>query len=134
METVGFELYVRESRAIFSFLTNDNLFAIFIAWPIDEFPSVKADIEGEFMRVVDSIPGFAKRVRSGRREEHFYGRADLPNYLRRPFGPGWALAGDAGCHKDPLDGLGICDAFRDADFLAEAVHEACRARVLLTLH
>jgi flavin-dependent dehydrogenase len=121
--TEGFELYVRGRRAIFSFLTNDNLFAIFIAWPIDKFASVKADIEGEFMRVVDSIPGFAERVRSGRREERFYGRADLPNYLRRPFGPGWALVGDAGCHKDPLDGLGICDAFRDADFLAEAVHE-----------
>ena len=121
--TEGFELYVRNRRAIFSFLTNDNLFAIFIAWPINEFASVKADIEGELMRVVDSIPGFAERVRSGRREERFYGSADLPNYLRRPFGPGWALVGDAGCHKDPLDGLGICDAFRDADFLAAALHE-----------
>lgn len=121
--TEGFELYVRDCRAIFSFLTNDNLFAIFIAWPIDKFASVKADIEAEFMRVVDSIPGFAERVRSGRREERFYGTADLPNFLRRPFGPGWALVGDSGCHKDPLDGLGICDAFRDADFLAAAIHE-----------
>jgi flavin-dependent dehydrogenase len=121
--TEGFELYVRDRRAVFSFLTNDNLFAIFIAWPIDRFDSVKADIEGEFMRVVDSIPEFAERVRSGRREERFYGTADLPNFLRRPFGPGWALVGDSGCHKDPLEGLGICDAFRDADFLAEGIHE-----------
>ena len=121
--TEGFEWYVRERRAVFSFLTNDNLFAIFIGWPIDKFHLVKADIEGQFMRVVDSIPGFAERVHSGRREESFYGTADLPNFLRRPFGPGWALVGDAGCHKDPLMGLGICDAFRDADFLATAVHE-----------
>jgi flavin-dependent dehydrogenase len=121
--TEGFELYVRENRAIFSFLTNDNLFAIFVAWPIDQFDSVRADIEGQFMRVVDLVPGFAERVRAGRREERFYGTADLPNFLRRPFGPGWALVGDAGCHKDPFMALGICDAFRDADFLAEAVHE-----------
>lgn len=31
--------------------------------------------------------------------------------------------GDAGCHKDPFEALGICDALRDADFLATAVHE-----------
>jgi len=122
--TEGFEWYMRKDRVIFSFLTNDNLFAIFIGWPIGEFSSVKASIEGEFMQVVDQIPGFAERVRSGRREERFYGAADLPNFLRRPFGPGWALVGDAGCHKDPMMALGICDAFRDADFLATAIHES----------
>jgi 2-polyprenyl-6-methoxyphenol hydroxylase-like FAD-dependent oxidoreductase len=115
--------YIRKNRVIFSFLTNDNLFAIFIGWPIIEFSSVKADIEGQFMRAVDLIPGFAERVRSGRREERFYGAADLPNFLRRPFGPGWALVGDAGCHKDPMMAQGICDAFRDADFLSTAIHE-----------
>ena len=121
--TEGFEWYIRKNRVIFSFLTNDNLFAIFIGWPINEFSSVKTDIEGQFMRVVDLIPGFAERVRSGRREERFYGAADLPNFLRRPFGPGWALVGDAGCHKDPMMAQGICDAFRDADFLSAAIHE-----------
>jgi len=121
--TEGFEWYLRKNRVIFSFLTNDNLFAIFIGWPIDEFGLVKADIEGQFMRVVDQIPGFAERVRSGSREERFYGAADLPNYLRRPFGPGWALVGDAGCHKDPMMAHGICDAFRDADLLTTAIHE-----------
>jgi len=120
--TEGFEMYLRGRRVIFAFSTNDNLFAIFIAWPIEQFRSVKADIEGEFMRVVDLVPRFAERVRSGRREEPFYGSADLPSFLRRPFGPGWALVGDAGCHKDPFMALGICDAFRDADFLAAAIH------------
>lgn len=80
--TEGFEMYLRNNRAIFSFSTNDNLFAIFIAWPIGEFHSVKADIEGQFMKVVDSVPAFAERVRCGRREERFYGSADLPNFLR----------------------------------------------------
>ena len=29
--------------------------------------------------------------------------------------------GDAGCHKDPFLALGVCDAFRDAELLADAV-------------
>ena len=119
----GFEWYMRTNRVIFAFRTNDNLFAIFIGWPISEFNSVKSEIECQFMNVVDLIPGFAERVRSGRREERFYGAADLPNFLRRPFGAGWALVGDAGCHKDPMMAHGICGAFRDADFLSAAIHE-----------
>ena len=129
--TEGFELYLRGNRAIFSFSTNDNLFAIFIAWPIDEFASVKADVEGQFMRVVDLVPEFAERVRCGRREERFYGTADLPNFMRRPFGPGWALVGDAGCHKDPFGALGVCDAFRDAELLTAAIHEGLAGYRLL---
>ena len=129
--TEGFEMYLRGKRVIFAFSTNDNLFAIFIAWPIEKFQSVKADIEGQFMEVVDMVPRFAERVRSGRREERFFGTADLPNFLRRPFGPGWALVGDAGCHKDPMEGLGICDALRDADFLAAAVHEGLAGHIPL---
>ena len=121
--TEGFELYIRDKRAIFSFSTNDNLFAIFVAWPIDEFRSVKANVETEFMKAVDLVPEFSERVRCGRREERFYGTANLPNFLRRPFGKGWALVGDASCHKDPFMALGICDALRDADFLTAAVHE-----------
>jgi 2-polyprenyl-6-methoxyphenol hydroxylase-like FAD-dependent oxidoreductase len=70
--------------------------------------------------VVAAIPGLAERVAGGRREERFYGATQLPNFLRRAVGPGWALVGDAGCHKDPFMALGLCDALRDAEFLAEA--------------
>ena len=117
----GLELYHRDRRVIFAFPTNDGLFAIFVAWPIDELKSVRADIERELLVVVDGVPEFAERVRAGRREERFYGATALPNFLRRPYGPGWALVGDAGCHKDPYRALGVCDAFRDAELLADAV-------------
>lgn len=49
------------------------------------------------------------------------GTADLPNFYRKPYGPGWALVGDAGYHKDPITGWGISDAFRDAELLSEAL-------------
>jgi flavin-dependent dehydrogenase len=45
----------------------------------------------------------------------------LPARMRRPYGTGWALVGDAGWWKDPLSTYGITDAFRDAELLARAV-------------
>jgi flavin-dependent dehydrogenase len=44
-----------------------------------------------------------------------------PARLRRPYGPGWALVGDAGWWKDPLSTHGITDALRDAELLTAAV-------------
>jgi flavin-dependent dehydrogenase len=46
----------------------------------------------------------------------------LPNQVRAPIGPGWALVGDAGYHRDAVTGHGITDAFRDAELLADALH------------
>jgi 2-polyprenyl-6-methoxyphenol hydroxylase-like FAD-dependent oxidoreductase len=119
----GLELYVRPERVIFAFPTNDSLFAIFTAWPIDCQRVVQADLERHFVAVIDLLPDLAERVRAGRREERFSGAANLPNFLRSPYGPGWALVGDAGCHKDPYLALGICDAFRDAELLVDAIDQ-----------
>jgi flavin-dependent dehydrogenase len=119
----GLEIYMRQRRVIFAFPTNNYLFSIFIGWPIDEFHQVRSDIAGSFMQALELAPALAQRVRAGRREERFYGMADVPSFFRKPYGPGWALVGDAGCHKDPFMALGICDAFRDAELLANAVDE-----------
>jgi 2-polyprenyl-6-methoxyphenol hydroxylase-like FAD-dependent oxidoreductase len=117
------ELHVLpERRAIFAFRTNDDLFAIFVGWPITDFPRVRANLEGSFLAVLDLVPDLAARVRAGRRAERFYGTGDVPNFLRTPAGPGWALVGDAACHKDPFLALGVADALRDAELLAEAAH------------
>jgi 2-polyprenyl-6-methoxyphenol hydroxylase-like FAD-dependent oxidoreductase len=91
-------------------------------WPQSEFEANRDDIEGAFGKTLEMAPAFAERIRRGQRETRFMGPGDLANFFRTPFGPGWALVGDAGYHKDPVTGLGIADAFRDADFLAEALH------------
>jgi flavin-dependent dehydrogenase len=124
----GLRIHVRHNRAIFACPTNDNLFLTFVAWPIAEMPVVRADIEGQFMQVLDQIPSLGEQIRNGRREERFYGATDVPNFFRKPYGPGWALVGDAGCHKDPFDALGICDALRDAELLVNALDEGLSGR------
>ena len=45
----------------------------------------------------------------------------MPNYFRKPYGPGWALVGDAGYNRDFITAQGIMDAFRDAELCAAAL-------------
>ena len=47
--------------------------------------------------------------------------AGRPGFLRRSYGNGWALVGDAGYFKDPLTSHGITDALRDAELLARGI-------------
>jgi flavin-dependent dehydrogenase len=49
------------------------------------------------------------------------GTSDLPNLVRAAYGPGWALAGDAELVMDPITGLGIGHALRDAELLSSAI-------------
>jgi flavin-dependent dehydrogenase len=121
-------VYVRPDKMIIPFPTSDGLYAVFVGWPIQCFTSVRTNMEAHFMAAVDAIPELSARVRSGRREERFFGVADLPNFFRKPHGRGWALVGDAGLHKDPCLALGICDAFRDVDFLADALDAGLSGR------
>jgi flavin-dependent dehydrogenase len=81
------------------------------------------------MAALDRVPELVDRIRGGTREERFLGATDLPNFMRKPYGAGWALVGDAGCHKDPFMALGICDALRDAELLADAVDAGLSGKV-----
>lgn len=117
----GAEIYLRPGRMFITFPTNEYLTSIYVAWPHSEFHVFRADIAGNFLKTLDLAPRFAERVRQGKQEGRFVGTADLPNFFRKPSGPGWALVGDAGYHKDPYQGQGIMDAFRDAELLVEAI-------------
>jgi flavin-dependent dehydrogenase len=122
------ELYPRPDRMIIAAPTNDGKTLTIIYWPNAAFHEVRSDVEGHFLKALDLVPGLAERVRSGKRAERFYGTAELPNFFRQSYGPGWALVGDAGYHKDPILAQGISDAFRDAELLAEAVDAGLSGR------
>jgi 2-polyprenyl-6-methoxyphenol hydroxylase-like FAD-dependent oxidoreductase len=117
------EFYTRPDRTIVAFPTNDRQSAIFVEWPNRDFHEFRAELESNFLATLDQIaPDLGARAHGGRRAHRFMGTADLPNFFRKPYGPGWALVGDAGCHKDPITAQGITDAFRDAELLAQAIH------------
>ena len=114
------EIYGRPGCALGAWPTNDGLLMTYLAWPIARFGEFRRDVEGNFLRTLDTV-GLGDRVRAGRRAERFRGSPDLPSYFRQPYGPGWALVGDAGLLLDPITGQGISHAFRDAELLADAV-------------
>jgi 2-polyprenyl-6-methoxyphenol hydroxylase-like FAD-dependent oxidoreductase len=76
-----------------------------------------------------AVPALAARLRRARRTSPVRGAVRPPNQIRQAFGPGWALVGDAGYHRDPITGYGISDAFRDAELLAGALDRALRGEV-----
>ena len=128
IDSKSLEFYARREFALAAFPTNNGLFGVFVSWASRLLPQVGHNLEESFMQAIDQIPGLGERLRGGRREERLYGALDQPNFLRKPFGPGWALVGDAGCHKDPFLALGISDAFRDAEFLADAIDATLSGR------
>jgi 2-polyprenyl-6-methoxyphenol hydroxylase-like FAD-dependent oxidoreductase len=80
------------------------------------------------MRSFELVPEFAEQVHAATRETRFVGSGNLPGFFRQPYGPGWALVGDAGHHKHPITGFGISDAFRDAELLASALDDCFAGR------
>jgi flavin-dependent dehydrogenase len=104
--------------------TNGGLQVVIVFWPRGEFRAVRANVEQSFHDALTLAPPLAERIEAGERADRFYGIADLPFYYRKPYGPGWALVGDAGYHKDPITAQGITDAFRDAELLADAIDAA----------
>lgn len=123
-----FETYIRPRRGFAAMDTNDGLTVIVGGFPVEEFKAnIKTDIEGNFTKAIGLAPAFAERVRSATRETRFSG-AVTPNFFLKPFGPGWALVGDAGYLKDPITAQGILDAFRDSELCVSAVDEALGGR------
>jgi 2-polyprenyl-6-methoxyphenol hydroxylase-like FAD-dependent oxidoreductase len=115
------ELYVRNHVAFGGAPTNDGLHLVMVNWPARDFTAVRGDVERRAWQALEAAPDFLARVREGRREEKWYGTAGVPGYLRKPYGKGWALVGDASYNRDPITAQGISDAFLDAERLAQAL-------------
>jgi 2-polyprenyl-6-methoxyphenol hydroxylase-like FAD-dependent oxidoreductase len=118
-----FEQYARPARGFAAAPTNDGLTLVVAGWPFEECEANKHDIEGNCLATIGIAPEFAERMRGATREARFAGTS-VPGYFRRPFGPGWALVGDAGYNKDFITAQGILDAFRDAELCAQALDDA----------
>jgi 2-polyprenyl-6-methoxyphenol hydroxylase-like FAD-dependent oxidoreductase len=115
------ELYQRPGRTVVAFPTNDGLTMVYVAGPIHGFDEFRRDIEGGYRHAIDGCGDLGERVRAGRLVERLRTTPDQPNLFRPPYGPGWALVGDAGVVMDSLSAQGITNALRDADRLAGAV-------------
>jgi flavin-dependent dehydrogenase len=103
-----FETYIRDKRGFAAAPTHGDLTLVIAGWPYAELAENRKDIEGNYLKTIRLAPAFADRLRGARREARFAGAA-VPNYFRKPYGPGWA---------------GILDEFRDAELCADAIDAA----------
>ena len=118
-----YEVYLRPDRGCAAWATNDDMTVVIGGWPRSELVANRKDIEGNFMATLELVPDFAARFRAANRETRFVGQS-LTGFLRKPYGAGWALVGDAGYTKDFITALGISDAFRDAELCTTGLDEA----------
>ncbi|MER7272929.1 NAD(P)/FAD-dependent oxidoreductase [Dactylosporangium sp. NPDC000244] len=116
------EIYQLGDRAVVLFPTNDDATCVFVACPSAQFHDFRTDVEAHYAEAISRVPSVAARVAAAERVGRMHATADVPNFFRTPAGPGWALVGDAGYHKDPVMAAGITDAFVSAQLLADAVH------------
>ena len=96
----------RARRLVGAWPTNDGLVMTYVAAPASEFHAFRADPEGAILAALDRCGDLGERVRAGERAERVFGTADTQNRFHKPYGPGWALVGDAGLVMDPVTGAG----------------------------
>jgi 2-polyprenyl-6-methoxyphenol hydroxylase-like FAD-dependent oxidoreductase len=119
LEHDGYEWIFRPDAAAGVIPTNGGQACVFVSAPprrvghggIDVLRTIAAEASPDLgARLAARTPPGATRTFAG-----------LPGYVRRSWGRGWALVGDAGYYKDPISAHGLTDALRDAELLARAV-------------
>ena len=112
----GYEWAYRASGMAGLIPTNDGT-CVFVAQQPGRLGWHRAGLEAA---VADASPDLAERLRTAEPTSPVRTFVGQPGYLRQPWGPGWALVGDAGSWKDPISAHGLTDALRDAELLAGA--------------
>jgi len=117
------EHYFRGDHLTYVFPTDDNLTLIAVTVPISEFNDFRRDPQGSFYSSLENISSLGPRMEASEQVAPIKGAGNIPSYQRVPYGPGWALVGDAAQVMDPWSGQGIDHASTHAVMLAEALDE-----------
>ena len=127
----GMELSVAERSFAGVFPTHHGQACIWVCTPSADARAARrraGSREEAFGELLErAAPQLADRLRPARRTSPVQGMLRQPNQVRQSFGPGRALVGDAGYHRDAITAYGISDALRDAEFLAVALDQALSA-------
>ncbi|HEY7226310.1 MAG TPA: NAD(P)/FAD-dependent oxidoreductase [Micromonosporaceae bacterium] len=123
LEVNGYEWFYRPGGSAGMIPTNDGEVCVFAGTSTRRFTTeMIRDPRGAYLRLLEEVTGMASGRLSARpaprRVRAYPGR---PGYLRRAYGAGWALVGDAGQYLDPLSTNGITEALRDADLFSRQV-------------
>ena len=118
----AFEISQADDELAYVFPSDGGYACLAVSVNREGFSWMKKALAARFLERFSSHKAFSNRIpaltMSG---EGILGCGPTPNYMRKPFGPGWALVGDAGYHQDPWSGNGIDNATTHASFLADCL-------------
>lgn len=116
------ELHERPGSWVAAVATNDAATLVLAYFPQSRFEEIRTDAQGAYLEQIrTTAPALHERLRDGQRLERLRGTGDQQNFFRQAAGPGWALVGDAGHHKDSITARGISDAFTQVEALVRQV-------------
>jgi len=118
----AFTTLIRGDRGFAAIPTNDDLTLLLVGFPFAQGSAFRRDVEANYFEAIKRDADWADRLSSATREDRFTG-GGVPNFFRKPYGPGWALVGDAGYTKDPITAQGIANAFVDSERVVAALGE-----------
>ncbi len=111
----------RDQDAYVVFPTDGDLLLIASTPTVDRAARHRAEHTSAYLESVRSCPSIAPHIAAQEPTSKVRGMLKTRYYFRVSAGPGWALIGDAGHHKDFFAGFGIADALDDAYELSRAV-------------
>lgn len=114
-----FQIYERPGGWVAGLRSHDDLMLVAAYLPQDQFDRVRRDAPAAYRATVaTTAPALWQQLTDATPAERLYGTGDQRNFFRQAYGPGWALVGDAGHHKDSINAHGITDSFVQAELLA----------------
>lgn len=118
----SFELYERPGSWVAAVPTNDAATLVLTYFPQSRFREIRTDAYRAYLEQIrTTAPSLAERLVGRQPVERLRGTGDQQNWFRQAAGPGWALVGDAGHHKDSITARGISDAFFQSEALVRHV-------------
>ncbi|HLZ94380.1 MAG TPA: NAD(P)/FAD-dependent oxidoreductase [Candidatus Dormibacteraeota bacterium] len=115
------ELFFKSDRIGFTFPMRPDETLLCVETQAEEFETIRHEPLTWFLGVLADMPHMRERMRTATLEGKLLGIRSVENCFRKPYGPGWALTGDAAYVKDPCTGYGIGDALLQGFWLAKAL-------------
>ncbi|HEX6353337.1 NAD(P)/FAD-dependent oxidoreductase [Actinophytocola sp.] len=119
LETDGYEWNFRAGAASGVVPTNDGKACVYASASPRRIG--RGGLAALCRLVAESSPRLAARLAAATPPASMRTFTGRRGHVRRSWGRGWALVGDAGYYKDPISSHGQTDALRDAELLARAI-------------
>jgi flavin-dependent dehydrogenase len=122
LDVTGYEWFYRPGASAGLIPTNDGAACVFAGSSTNRFrQELAGDVRAGYLRLLKEVTGADPRLNGTSPPHRLRAHPGRASFARRPWGPGWALVGDAGQFLDPLSTHGMTDALRDAQLLSLAV-------------